>query len=343
MGSRYDSAMKPLLVALALAAFLSPDLALAGEPAAAEPVKSISGAPLPPLEFTPEKRAELEANLAAAQARYDASPDDEFAAIWLGRRLAYLGRFREAIGVYSKALEQHPTSARLLRHRGHRFITVRDFPSAIADLKKAAEIVNADQSPDEVEDDGQPNAMNIPRSTLHTNIYYHLGVAHYCSGNFGLAYGSFKLCAELCPNDDMRAATWNWYILSARRWAEGNAKRRARVDEETAQLLAQVTPNMEIMENEPYHELLLHYKGDLSRELALGQKTENAVNDAARGYAIGAWSFVNGKPDEARALWAEVVKSPNWAAFGYIAAEAELNRAAAPVAPKPDAKPAATP
>ncbi len=335
--------MKPPLVALALAAFLSPDVALAREPAVAEPIKSISGAPLPPLEFAPEKRAELEADLAAAQARYDADPDDEFAAIWLGRRLAYLGRFREAIAVYSKALEQHPTSARLLRHRGHRFITVRDFPRAIADLKQAAELTHADQSPDEVEDDGQPNAMNIPRSTLHTNIYYHLGVAHYCAGNFGLAYGSFKLCAEICPNDDMRAATWNWYILSARRWADGNSKRRVRVDAEIAQLFAQVTPNMEIMENEPYHELLLHYKGELSRELALGQKTDNAVNDASRAYALGAWSLVNGKPDEARALWSEVVKSPNWAAFGFIAAEAELNRAAAPVAPTPAATPAATP
>lgn len=335
--------MKLPLIALALAVFVVSRPALGRDPAATEPIKSLAGEVLPPLEFTPEKRAELEANLAAAQSRYDANPDDEFAAIWLGRRLAYLGRFREAIGVYSKAIEQHPQSARLLRHRGHRYITVRDFPSAIADLKRAAEIVHADQSPDEVEDDGQPNAMNIPRSTLHTNIYYHLGVAHYCSGNFGLAYGSFKLCAEICPNDDMRAATWNWYILSALRWADGDSKRRVRVDAEIAQLLAQVTPNMEIMENEPYHELLLHYKGELSRELALGQKTDNAVNDAARGYAIGAWSFVNGKPDEARALWSEVVKSPNWAAFGYIAAEAELGRAAAPVAPKPDSKPAATP
>ena len=38
--------------------------------------------------------------------------------------------------------------------------------------------------PDEVEPDGAPNARGIPRSTLQSNIWYHLGLAQYLAGDF---------------------------------------------------------------------------------------------------------------------------------------------------------------
>jgi hypothetical protein len=44
-----------------------------------------------------EEGAQLEANLTAAQAAYDRDRGSAAAAIWLGRGLAYLGRFRDAI------------------------------------------------------------------------------------------------------------------------------------------------------------------------------------------------------------------------------------------------------
>jgi hypothetical protein len=72
-------------------------------PAGAE-ATSLLGKPLFPAEIQPETRARLEQNLAAAQAAYDHTPDNADSIIWLGRRLAYLGRFREAINVFTRGI-----------------------------------------------------------------------------------------------------------------------------------------------------------------------------------------------------------------------------------------------
>ena len=53
---------------------------------------------------------------------------------------------------------------------------------AIADLRRASQLVAG--KPDEVEPDGAPNKAGIPRSTLQSNIWYHLGLAQYLRGDF---------------------------------------------------------------------------------------------------------------------------------------------------------------
>ncbi len=84
-------------------------------------------------------RAEQETLLEQARAGLRARPDDPEAVIWVGRRLAYLGRYREAIRKYSQGIEEHPDDPRLYRHRGHRRITVRELDLAIRDLESAAD------------------------------------------------------------------------------------------------------------------------------------------------------------------------------------------------------------
>ena len=61
----------------------------------------------------------------------------------------------------------------MYRHRGHRYITVAQFDRAIADFEKAVALIKG--TPDEIEPDGAPNPTGKPRSTLHFNIWYHLG------------------------------------------------------------------------------------------------------------------------------------------------------------------------
>ena len=75
-----------------------------------------------------------------------------------------------------------PNEPRLYRHRGHRYITIRKFDLAIADLRKASQLIAG--KPDEIEPDGAPNKAGIPRSTLQSNIWYHLGLAQYLAGDF---------------------------------------------------------------------------------------------------------------------------------------------------------------
>jgi tetratricopeptide (TPR) repeat protein len=150
-------------------------------PAGAQAI-SLLGEPLYPPEASDETRAEQQAQLNEALAALAADPEGADALIWAGRRYAYLGDYRKAMEIYTRGIELHPRDARFYRHRGHRHITVREFDGAIADFARATELIRGRE--DEVEPDGQPNALGIPTSTLHFNIWYHFGLAHYLKGEF---------------------------------------------------------------------------------------------------------------------------------------------------------------
>jgi hypothetical protein len=51
-----------------------------------------------------------------------------------------------------------------------------------------------------------------------------------------------------------------------------------------------------------------------------------SVTDATAAYGIGNWHFYNGRAAEAEAVFRRIMGGGQWAAFGYIAAEAELAR-----------------
>jgi tetratricopeptide (TPR) repeat protein len=256
-----------------------------------------------------------EENLSAAKAAFDKDPSSADAIIWLGRRTAYLGRFRDAIAIFTRGIEQHPADARLLRHRGHRSITLRELDRAVADLSKAAALVKG--RPDQVEPDGQPNAKNIPTSTLNTNIYYHLGLAHYLRGNFDQALEAYRECLRFSQNPDMLVATSHWLYMTLRRLN--------RVDE-AATVLGSITGDMDIIENASYHKLLMLYKGSERAERLLS--SSSGLDAVTIGYGVGNWHFYNGRRDQAGQIFAGIVatNASQWPAFGYIAAEAELAR-----------------
>ncbi|MBN2207215.1 MAG: tetratricopeptide repeat protein, partial [Candidatus Aminicenantes bacterium] len=159
-----------------------------------------------------------------ALADFDRNPN-EANTVWLGRRAAYLGLYREAVRVYSEGLDRFPQSFRLLRHRGHRYITLRLFDRAAADLKRAAEL--ADSAPLEVEPDGIPNRARKPLSNTQFNIWYHLGLAHFLQGNFAAAVDAYRECLKWSKNDDLLTATTDWLYMSLRRLGR---------DEEAAQV-----------------------------------------------------------------------------------------------------------
>jgi tetratricopeptide (TPR) repeat protein len=267
------------------------------------------------MQLPAEQRKVLEANLADAEAAYHQDPRSEDAIIWLGRRQAYLWRYRDAIDTFSKGLAIHPKSYKLYRHRGHRYITVRELENAIADFERAAALIK--DVPDEVEPDGAPNRFNKPRSSSHSNIWYHLGLAYYLKGDFTNALRAYQECMKFSNNDDMRVATLDWLYMTYRRLARHGAAR---------QLLDQVTEKMDILENDSYHKRLLMYKGALKPEQLLDTANADDLTIATQGYGVGNWYFVEGNRAKARDIFERVVQGRQWAAFGYIAAEVDLKR-----------------
>ena len=174
---------------------------------------SLLGPGLQRLNPSGEAQATLESRLDAARLEFESTGTEE-SAIWAGRYLGYLGRYQEAIKWYTQRLRDFPKSYRLLRHRGHRLISVRELEAAVEDLQRAFFLCRT--LPDQVEPDGAPNPYGIPRGTTQGNILYHLALAEYLLGDYGAAAASWQECLQRCTNDDMRAATSNWLFPALR-------------------------------------------------------------------------------------------------------------------------------
>jgi tetratricopeptide (TPR) repeat protein len=267
--------------------------------------------------MSPEARRAAEAKLAEARAAHERDRGDADALIWLGRRTAYLGRFDEAIKLFTEGIRRHPRDARLYRHRGHRLITTRRFNEAVKDLEKAARLIEG--RADGVEPDGLPNARNVPTGTLNSNVWYHLGLARYLLGDFEGALGAYRECEKFSKNPDMLVATSHWLYMTLR---------RLKRDGEARRVLDAVTADLDVIENGDYHRLLLMYKGETTPErlLADASKEKSGVGYATVAYGVGNWHVYGGRPGKALQLFLELMRLPQRTSFGYIAAEAELGR-----------------
>ena len=251
-------------------------------------------------------------NYSEALKNYNSAPNVTNT-IWLGRRIAYTGAYDEAIKIYTKGISKFPGEARLYRHRGHRYISTRQFVNAIADLNTAAQLIR--NTKDQIEPDGIPNRLNQPISTLHTNIWYHFGLTYYLMNNLRRAKVAFTKCLEASTNDDNVVSASHWLYMIHRRL--GN-------DEEAKALLEPISKDMTIVENDAYHQLLLFYKGEISEEALQGN--ESMGSSEAVLYGLANWYHYNGDADKARLIYEELVKNGHPSGFGYIAAEEDLAR-----------------
>ena len=267
-----------------------------------------------------ETRERYRRQMDEAWRSYERAPTNADSIIWLARRLGYLGNIREAIEIYTRGIVIQPDNPWLYRHRGHRYISVRELDKAIADLEKAATLIAG--KPDIVEEDGQPNARNMPIGTLHSNIAYHLGLAYYLKGDFEKAIPIYRREIENAKNDDRLVSTAHWLYMSLRRLGR---------DQEAAGSVANIGRTMNVVENDTYHRLLLMYKGVLPADsvLAVGPTGEMSVTDATAAYGIANWHLYNGRRAEAERLFRRIIAGGQWGSFGYIAAEAELARMSA--------------
>jgi tetratricopeptide (TPR) repeat protein len=281
---------------------------------------SFLGEPLYPPELSEEARASRTRELEAALAELEKDPEDADALIWVGRRYAYLGEYRQAIQIFSLGMDLHPEDARFHRHRGHRFITVRELDNAIADFRRAADLVEG--LPDEVEPDGQPNPLGIPTSTLHFNIWYHLGLAHYLKGELEAAAQAYRRCMEVSEHPDSKVATAHWWYMTLRR-----SDRTQEAEELMASLdLEALSPD--VIESGAYLDMLRLYASspEESEEVVL-KLDPGTLEGATFGYGVGNFHLYSGRTDQAREIFERIVGARDqWASFGYIAAEADLAR-----------------
>jgi len=244
----------------------------------------------------------------SAKTTYFDNQNNAEALIWYGRRTAYLGYFQEAIKLFTLGIKNHPDDARFYRHRGHRYISTRQYDKAISDFKKA--VLLTDGKVDQLEPDGLPNTKNIPLSTLHGNIWYHLGLAYYLKNDMKNALKAFNNRSVTHKYDDN--------IVSGGHWLYMINRRLGKIDKSSA-VINEVHKDMDIIENMSYHQSCLFYKGEL-------QESEMEMDEVAL-YTLANW-YVYEKNDtiKAKEYYQNLLEKGNPYSFAYIAGESDWNR-----------------
>jgi tetratricopeptide (TPR) repeat protein len=248
-------------------------------------------------------------NLDSAVAQLERSPNDLNAIIWHARFVGYTD-YERSVVLYTEAMATRPDEPWLLRHRGHRLISLRRFDEAITDLQRAYDLTSG--RADEVEPDGQPNARGIPTSTLKSNIRYHLALANFLQGNYPAASIYWEEDAKVAANLDHRVAATYWWVLSMARMGDMPRVQAA---------LAPISADWEIIENGSYHRGLLWMKGQMP-EATLRESMTTPLERQTVGNGIAQWHMAHSRREQALRAVREVLSTGPSASFGFLGAEA---------------------
>src|SRR5262245_14608821 len=232
----------------------------------------------------------------SARAALAADPKNVARIIDLGVAESGARQFREAIATFTRGLEIEPNNALLLRWRGHRYLSVREFDRSLADLTRGSTI------------DG----------TIY-GIWYHLGVVQYLRGDFAGAAASFAKAQPIAPDagELQGSVDWLWMSLSrAGRSAEAKAMLDRRLDRR---------PDFTPVEN-AYTRRLKLYRGEIGPDALIAAADTDDVQVATLAYGLGNWYLVRGDTAQARTAFERSVQSGGWPAFGFIVSEVELRR-----------------
>jgi tetratricopeptide (TPR) repeat protein len=230
--------------------------------------------------------------VARAQAAAAADSANVDLLIQLGIAQSGARQYREAIQTFSRGLARAPENAMLYRWRGHRYVSVREYDRAEADFNRGLALDSA-----------------------NCGIWYHLGVVRFVRGDFAGAAAAFARAQPLAPDaGELAGATdWLWMSLArAGRRAEGDAMLRTRPD-------SPETTNA-------YRQRLRLYRGEIAPDSVLTPADTSDVAMATLSYGVGNWHLVRGDTARARRWFERAVASGGWPAFGFMAAEADLQR-----------------
>lgn len=265
--------------------------------------------------------------------------------IILARYKGYQGDFKGALQALDEAIDRHSEYGPLYRHRGHRRITFKDLDGAISDFERAIELCG--DWPDEIEyyrkefmKDAEelfldrPENMNPQRpkvtpevierlkstykSTLHSSIWYHYGLAFYLKGDYERSAAEYTFALSKAVDDDMRVAASDWIYMS---------HRRAGRHDEAERFLAELPSELNVHEDAYYRRLLM-YKGEIAPDALLAEATKDNTSLVTQGYGLGNWHLYNGRTDKAVEIFERITSVGVTNAFGHIAAEIDLSNLA---------------
>ena len=215
-------------------------------------------------------------------------------------------QFREAIATFTRGLangsatKQPKDVAMLLRWRGHRYLSVREFTKANADLTRALQL------------DG-----------TNYGALFHLGVLRFLEGRHAAAAALFTRAQPLAPDGGERAGSTDWLYMSL--------SRAGKLDDAKAMLAKRIDQQPDPKPAPPgyaYVSRLKLYRGEITPEQLITASDTDEVNVSTLAYGLGNWYLVQGDTANARKSWERATQSGGWPGFGFNVAEAELRRMA---------------
>ena len=232
--------------------------------------------------------------IARAQTALDVDPRNVQRIITLGIAQSGARQFREAITTFTRGLAIAPNDAMLYRWRGHRYLSVREFDKAQADLTRGYQL-----------------------DSSNYGILFHTGVLRYIKGDFAGAATMFAKAQPRAPDGGELAGSTDWLWMSLSR-----AGRAA----DAKAMLARRPDTLPTTPGYAYVTRLKLYRGELTPETLFAPSDTADVQVATLNYGLGSWYLVHGDSAKAKAAFRRAVKSGGWPGFGFIVSEAELAR-----------------
>lgn len=242
-----------------------------------------------------EYRAQADTGpIARAQAALDADPRNIQRVIALGVAQSGARQFREAIATFTRGIDIAPNNAMLYRWRGHRYISVREFDKAQADLARGYQL-----------------------DSTNYGVLFHYGVLRFVKGDFVGAATMFAKAQPRAPDGGELAGSTDWLWMSLSR-AGHSADAKA--------MLARRPDTLPTTPGYAYVARVKLYRGELTPESLFAPADTTDVQVATLSYGLGNWYLVRGDSAKAKAAFQRAVASGGWPGFGFIVSEAELSR-----------------
>jgi tetratricopeptide (TPR) repeat protein len=230
--------------------------------------------------------------IARAESALARDPRNVDLIIQLGVAQSGARQYREAIRTFTRGLTLAPNNALLYRWRGHRYLSVRELDSAMADLTHGLAL----------------------DSTVY-GILYHLGIVRFARGDFAGAAEAFARAQRRAPEAGELAGSTDWLWMSlarAGKLTEANA------------MLSRHPDSLPV--SNAYARRLRLYRGEIGPEAVITPADTEDIAVATLSYGLGNWYLVRGDTTLTRAWFERSVKSGGWPAFGFIVSEVELRR-----------------
>jgi tetratricopeptide (TPR) repeat protein len=245
-------------------------------------------------------------------------------ATWYGRLLGYQGLMREAIQVYTAGLKKYPDSAKLLRHRAHRYFNLREFDRSIEDgLRSAALYENRPLEREKLGPDYFPSTPDV----VQFYLYYHLGHAYFAKHEYADAAKWFDRSRQVGvgvgDKSSITAGTY-WQYLALARGAQFDAA-AALLDGYTMDLV-DLKDNLESNNYFDGLQLFKHRRDPAGffddKDSGKAFSTSDGIKSST-SYSLANYSIIQGRADEAKAHLRRAMQIDTWSFFARVQAEAD--------------------